>query len=268
MDTLTNENYHSPEMNKKYLSVSQVKDFLGTLAMRGCENYALARINGEWEMEKTPALLVGGYVDASFEGTLDVFKAQNPSIFTQKGELKSEYKMANDIIARVERDPYWMKYMSGEKQVIMTGELFGAKWKIKIDSLIRKVCITDLKVMRDDIRRSFWVKDLGQHVSWLEYWDYTLQAAVYQKIVQINTGDLLPFYIAAVTKEKHPDHEILGFTNKELEERLFMVAPNINRILSLKSGEVKADSCGVCDWCKEHKVCEKPIHFSELILSI
>lgn len=265
---LTPETYHSVEANREYLSVSQIKDFCGTMAMRGCERYALARINGEWEVEKTPALLVGGYVDASFEGTLDVFKAQNPQIFTQKGELKAEYKMANDIISRVERDPYWMKFMSGEKQVIFTGELFGAKWKIKIDSLIRNVCLVDLKVMRDDIRRSFWVKDLGQHVSWLEYWDYTLQAAVYQEITRQNLGDRLPFYIAAVTKEKHPDHEIIGFTDAELSDRISLLKPNIARILSLKNGEEKPEKCGVCDWCKEHKTCEKPVHFSELLLSI
>ena len=51
------------------------------------------------------------------------------------------------IIARIERDEYFMKYMSGQKQVIMTGELFGAKWKIKIDSYIPDVAIVDLKVM-------------------------------------------------------------------------------------------------------------------------
>ena len=40
-----------------------------------------------------------------------------------------------------------MKCMSGEKQVIMTGELFGAKWKIKMDSYVKGTVIVDLKVM-------------------------------------------------------------------------------------------------------------------------
>ena len=61
--------------------------------------------------------------------------------------MKSDYKQAENIIARIERDKYFMKYISGQKQVIMTGELFGAKWKIKMDSYIPGVAIVDLKVM-------------------------------------------------------------------------------------------------------------------------
>ena len=69
-----------------------------------------------------------------FEGTLDKFKAENPTLFKKDGGLKADYVKANEIIARIERDGYFMKYMSGEKQVIMTGTIGGAEWKIKIDS--------------------------------------------------------------------------------------------------------------------------------------
>lgn len=265
---LNAENYHSVEANKEFFSVSSYKDFVGTYAMRGCEAFAIAKMKGEWKEEKSIALMVGSYVDASFEGTLDVFKAQNPEIFTKAGELKSEYRQANDIIARVERDPYWMKYLSGEKQKIFTGELFGVKWKIKLDSYIENVCLVDLKVMREDLRRSYWVKDLGHHVSWVQYWGYDVQAAVYQKIVQLNTGKLLPFYLAVTTKEKHPDHEIIGFTDKELVDTLSTVVTNVNRIKDLKDGVVQPDRCECCDFCKATKVITRPVHFSELVLSI
>lgn len=265
---LNSDNYHSVEANKEFFSVSSYKDFVGTYAMRGCEAFALAKMRGEWNDEKTTALLVGAYVDSHFEGSLDVFKAQNPDIFTKQGELKSEYRQANDIIARVERDPYWMKYMSGEKQKIFTGELFGVKWKTKLDSYIPDVCLVDLKVMRDDLRRSYWVKDLGHHVSWVEYWGYNVQAAIYQKIAEINTGKRLPFYLAVATKEKYPDHEIIGFTNKELDETLSLVVTNINRIKDLKDGVAEPTRCEMCDYCKSTKVITRPVHFSELILSI
>ncbi len=69
------------------------------------------------------------------------------AIFKKDGGLKADYVKANEIIARIERDKYFMRYMSGQKQVIMTGELFGAKWKIKIDSYIPDAAIVDLKVM-------------------------------------------------------------------------------------------------------------------------
>jgi len=76
---LTSENYYSREANEEYLSVSQYKDFMGTYGKPGCEEYALAKLNGTWveAMEDSTALMVGSYVDAHFEGTLDLFKAQH-----------------------------------------------------------------------------------------------------------------------------------------------------------------------------------------------
>lgn len=125
---LTSENYYSQEANREYMSVSGYKDFAGTYGKLPCEFHAMEKLNGNWEDEKTTALLVGSYVDSYFEGSLEQFKKDNKEIFTQKGDLKSDYKQAENIIARIERDKYFMKYMSGQKQVIMTGELFGTKW--------------------------------------------------------------------------------------------------------------------------------------------
>ena len=138
---LTSENYFSAEANQEYLSVSQYKDFVGTLGKPACEEMALAKLAGDWETEKSTALLVGSYVDAHFEGTLDIFKAKNPELFKKDGGLKSDYIRAEEIINRVERDEYFMKFMSGKKQVIMTADLFGAKWKIKIDSYLEEIAI-------------------------------------------------------------------------------------------------------------------------------
>lgn len=149
--------------------------------------------------------------------------------------LQAEYVKADEIIARIERDEYFMKYMSGQKQVIMTGELFGAKWKIKIDSYIPDVAIVDLKVM-SSITELKWVKDLG-YLDFVRYWGYDIQGAVYQEIVRQNTGKKLPFYIAGATKEKEPDIRIIHVTDNYLQEALSVVEANTPRILSLKSGE-------------------------------
>ena len=58
---LTNDNYYSSEANRRYMSVSQYKQFCK------CEAAAMAQIMGEWEFPKTTALLVGSYVDAWVE---------------------------------------------------------------------------------------------------------------------------------------------------------------------------------------------------------
>ena len=200
---LTADNYYSKEANLEYMSVSQFKDFNGTFGKIACEYAAVAKLNETWKADKTTALQVGSYVDSYFEGTLDKFRQENPDIFKNDGSLKADFVQANNIIRRIEKDAYFMKYMSGQKQVIMTGSIGDVPWKIKMDSYIPNVCIVDLKVMAS-ITDLKWVKDYG-YLDFVRYWGYDLQGAVYQEIVRQNTGKTLPFYIAAATKEKHTD---------------------------------------------------------------
>lgn len=263
---LSAENYYSQEANIKYMSVSQFKDFNGTYGKVACEFEAVEKMYERWNPEKSTALLVGGYVDAYFEGTLDTYKKENPSIFTQKGDLKADYKKADKVIARIERDKYFMKFLSGEKQAIMTGKLFGTEWKIKMDSYIPDVAIVDLKVM-SSITDLKWVRDLG-YLDFVRYWGYDIQGAVYQKIVEINTGKKLPFFIAAATKEDEPDIRIIQITQNYLDEALNVVQLNLPWVLRVKSGEVTPDRCELCDCCRYNRVLTKPISITDLTAGI
>ena len=263
---LTEKNYYSQEADREYMSVSQFKDFVGTYGRLGCEFTAMEKLEGKWEEEETTALMVGSYVDAHFEGTLEKFKAEHPTLFKRDGGLKADYVKANEIIARIERDEYFMKYMSGQKQVIMTGELFGAKWKIKSDSYIPKVAIVDLKVM-SSITELKWVKDIG-YLDFVRYWGYDIQGAIYQEIVRQNTGDKLPFYIAGSTKEKEPDIRIVHVTDNYLQEALRMVEMRMPRVLSVKNGENAPDRCELCDCCRHNRVLTRPISITDLTAGI
>lgn len=263
---LTAENYYSKEANLEYMSVSQYKDFAGTFGKIPCEFEAIEKMNGRWDEEETTAILVGSYVDAYFEGSLEQFKKDHPDIFTQKGELKAPYRKAEEIIARIERDSYFMKYLSGAKQMIMTADLFGAKWKIKMDSYIHGVAIVDLKIMASltDLK---WVKDIG-YLDFVRYWGYDIQGAIYQKVVEINTGKKLPFFIAAASKENQPDIRIIQVTQNYLDEALIGVERNLPRILRVKSGEEEPDKCDTCDCCKYNRVLTGPISITDLTASI
>jgi len=263
---LTAENYYSREANEKYLSVSQYKSFCGSLGKVPCEAEAMALLNGEWEEETSTSMMVGSYVDAHFEGALNMFTAQHSEVFKKDGTLKADYRKAEDIINRIERDEYFMKFMSGQKQVIMTGIIGGAEWKIKIDSYLPGICITDLKVMKS-IRDTFWVRDVG-YMDFVQYWGYDLQGAVYQEIVRQNTGMVLPFFIAAVSKENEPDIEIIQIDNAHLTEKLVEIETNVPKILALKSGEYEPLRCERCDYCKHTKVLKAPIHYSELMTEV
>lgn len=243
--TLTAENYFSPDANKRYMSVSQYKQFAE------CEVMALAVLRGEYERAPSMALLVGSYIDAYFSGELPLFQAKNPGIFTKSGELKSDYKQAEYIIARIQRDPEFMAALNGEKQVIMTGEIEGVPIKAKIDSLLPDRTV-DLKIMRDF--EDVYIPDEGR-VPWWQAWRYDIQGAVYQEIRRQNDGFKLPFGIAAATKEKpEPDIGLFEFTQDTLDAALDEVRANIVYFDGLKSGLYEPEGCGHCPVCRSRKI--------------
>jgi hypothetical protein len=252
---LTSENYFSREMSEKYMGVSQFKSF------EECPAMALAEIKGEFEREKTTSLLVGSYVDAHFEGTLDVFKAKNPGIFKRDGTLKSEYIQAESIINRIERDKFFMEFMSGDKQVIMTGEIEGVPVKIKIDSLLPDK-IVDLKIMRDF--EPVYKPEQGR-LPWFEAWRYDLQGAVYQEIVRQNTGKILPFYLAAATKEKVTDIDIVHINQDMLDFELDRFKKKVQMYDAIKKGVIEPHRCEKCDYCKQTKILTEVTESEEFI---
>lgn len=248
---LTNENYYTPEANREYMSVSSYKSFLK------CEAMAMAEINGEWERPMTTALLVGSYIDAWFEGTLKEFKAAHPEIHkkTRGGDvLKADFMQAEEIIKFLQKDPTFMRYMAGKKQVIKTAELFGTKWKIKMDSY-HPDKIVDLKVMRSMERI------MGK--SFVEHWGYDLQMAIYAAV----EGRDIATYLAAVTKQDPPDKEIISIPRWHRLKLLEDVKKNMPHILAVKSGEIPPMRCGVCEYCRATKMLTEPIDFEMVGLS-
>ena len=268
---LTNSNYYSTKANQQYISVSQYKDFFGTLGMKGCEACAMAKLRGKYEQESTTALLVGSYVDSYFEGTLAGFKSRHPEILKKDGTLKADYIQAENIIKRIEKDKKFMQFMSGEKQTIMTAELFGAMWKIKMDSYIPDKAIVDLKII-DDIYKKYYHKDTGA-LTFIQERGYDFQLAIYQKVVELNTGKRLPCYIAVADKGKTPNIEIVQILQGELDGCLVGTDYGVKRIQELKSQPLlegsdtaaEPERCGRCDYCKSTKVINRPILMSEIL---
>lgn len=230
---LDQNNYYSPEANQQYFSVSQYKDFLQ------CEAMAMAKIHGEYKPEMTRAMLTGSFVDSYFEGTLDAFMKEHPAVFTRKQELRSEFRKANEIIARIQSDELFMKFMSGEKQRIMTFDLFGVPWKMKMDSYLPGTCITDLKVVAK--------------FRTLPFWRYDLQGAVYQAGVFIKTEEKLPFYLAVATKERTIDLDIFQIPQATLNAALTEIEGSLQHFAEVKNGTVPPVYCGKCDYCKSVK---------------
>lgn len=247
-------NYFSQNNNRKYCGSSQFKSFMR------CSASALAELNKEHEREMTTALLVGSYVDAWFEGSLDQFKAEHPEVFKKDGTLKAEYLQADEIIARVQRDELFMEYMSGKKQVIKTGYIEGIPFKIKIDSYHKGKMIVDLKVIKDF--KPIYDEDEGCYLDFIRYWGYDIQAAIYQAV----EGNNLPFYICAVTKEKTPDLKVIQIPQSWIDNAMEIITHNVEMIDMIKHGEMPPIRCEHCDYCKTTKKLSRVISAEELLL--
>lgn len=259
---LTAENYYSPEANMEYMSASQWKSF------HKCEAAAMAELRGEWSRPNSTALLVGSYVDAYFSGELEQFMSAHPELFKKDGTLKAEYQNAQAIAERLEQDELARMLLSGKHQSIKTGKIAGVWFKAKFDSLlttkqVEAICnrfpqvrelvpfggamIVDLKCMRDF--EPVWDSELHEKVSFIDYWEYDKQGAIYQKLDK----RMAPFVIVGVTKEAEPDVTALHIPDEELAFSLAEVEETAPRYSAIKQGVIDPVGCGKCAYCRSVK---------------
>lgn len=274
---LTEANYYSQKANQAYFSVSQFKAF------QKCPAAAMAELRGEFTQPKGRALILGSYFDEMLTGTPNSqakFIAENYTELFQKsskmvsilGKLKNDKErkdflsgltnifctdnrpfadvvQANETLERFRQQPRMMHYISGKHQVIMTGEIEGVPFKIKMDSFDPNEFICDLKYTAS-------LRSPNLFTPLIEYWGYDKQAAVYQEIVRQNIGKRLPFFFDVATKES-PAHLALGEINQyNIDKALDDVRSNIRTYQKIKTGELEAERCEDynCAYCTTTKI--------------
>lgn len=249
MKILTPQNYYEED---EYMSVSAFKK------LKKCE------VDGTEDFETTESMLVGSYVDSYVEGTLEQFRNEHPEIFSSKGatkgELKANFKYADEICKFIVNDKRLMQFLSGEKQTIMTGQIAGVPFKIKMDSYIQHMLISDLKVMKSI------TNNRGEYIDFITPWGYDIQLACYQEIVRQNTGDKLPCYICAVTKESPINSAIVHIPQEYLDRALYSVEADIQRLYDVKTGKVPPVGCGKCDACISKRLQTPLISLNDLMI--
>ena len=221
---LTQGNYYSAEANKAYMSNSQYKAF------RRCEAAALAELRGEYAPQYTEstqkAFLIGGYVDAALTGDLDLFRAQHPEMYSTRGktagQLKSEFLHADYMIERVRRE-FPECY-----------DLFE----------FADGCICDQKVMAN--LDSVWDATERRRVSFIEYYGYDIQGAIYREL----EGNHLPFILAIGTKQDPPDLQAIHIPDSVLSDALREVGENAPRFQKIKLGLEPPTRCEKCAYCR------------------
>lgn len=262
MISLTRSNYHTPAANTAYMSHSQYQSWLK------CEEATLAKISGTWQEPHNDAFLIGSYVHAWNEGTLEEFKANNPDMYTKKGELYAKYQQADLMIERLSNDAFCQFLLrQGEKEVILTAEFAGCEWRIMMDIYCpSKNRYVELKTTCS-VSEKIWSKEDRQKVSFIEAYGYLTQAAIYTEIERLATcrdGYLEPILVA-VSRETPPDLAIISLENKERREyELNNIKLNMPRILAIKRGSEKALRCEKCAYCRNTKKITKIIHYTDL----
>lgn len=283
---LTNGNYYGAKANQEFMSVSQFKQF------QKCEAMAMAELKGEYERSQSRALLLGSFVDEMLTSTKKSqikFVCDNFSeLFQKSGKLSklddasrvavvtdyfadifnadnkpyADIVQALETIARIKKQPLMMQHFKSKHQVIMTGEIAGVPFKIKMDNYKPDEFIADCKYMAS-------LRSPNLFEPMVKYWGYDLQGAVYQEIVYQNTGKRLPVYLDIATKETPAHLAVAEIKQYDLDEALEKVKAFAPRYQAIKNGEIEPNRCGEygCDYCTTTHIITEPIDSNYLGMS-
>ena len=283
---LTNKNYYGSAANNEFMSVSQFKQF------QKCEAMALAELKGEYERPKSKALLLGSFVDEMLTGTKksqikfvsdnfsELFQKSSKicklddagrmtfisdyytDIFNEDNKPYAEIVQALETIRRIKQQPLMMKHFKSKHQTVMTGEIAGVPFKIKMDNYKPGEFIADCKYMAS-LRSPNLFEPL------VKYWRYDLQGAVYQEVVYQNTGKRLPFYLDIATKETPAHLAVAEINQYDLDEALETIKALAPRFQAIKNGEIKPNRCNEydCHYCTETHFITEPVDSNYLGMS-
>lgn len=263
---LNEANYYSTEADRAYMSYSQYKTF------RSCEARAMAQLAG-WKPEPSLDMLVGSYVHAWAEGSdaLTRFRTENPDIFTKGGELKSQFRNAEEMIQALKSDVLIGLAMEGDKEVIFTAEFAGCLWKAKLDIYNPDAGrFADWKTARS-LDDKIWSKTSGKYVHFVEARGYIGQMALYAEIEARATcrEQKLDPYMIIVTKESPPNKEIVTFDPIDrLKPALESIEKNLPHVLAVKGGQEKPTRCESCEYCRGTKQLTKVWDYDEFLWEV
>lgn len=267
---LTRDNYYTPEADWEYMSCSQYQSFCE------CEAKAMAKLEGRWTDPDKEAFLVGNYFHTFFEGPEahaqfiqehfdKIFKTK--VIKGKKGEPDqtvvtgkyAPYEQADKMIEVAQNDPLIKSLIDlpGENEKIMTGELWGVPWRIRLDKYVPDGrMIIDWKTVAN-ISELKWSEAMHEKVTFIDAYGYMMRAAVYTEIEKQNahSAEDAPFIIVAISKQDPPDKEALYLNHRQrYDYELEQIRKRLGMIQMIKAGRVKPKRCGCCDYCRATKV--------------
>ena len=81
-----------------------------------------------------------------------------------------------------------------------------------------------------------------------------------------NTGKKLPFYLAAATKEKTTDIDVVRIEQDVLDLAMTDFKFKVSEYDAIKKGIIPPERCQKCEYCKSTKLLTKPTSSEEYYL--
>ena len=252
MMILNHDNYFSPKAEDYYLSYSQFKAF------ERCEEAALMGIRKE-----RLCFTEGHFFEAILNDEETTFMEEHPEMLTNNGHLRSNYQKIVECAAAVQRHPM-LKDIIGrcQKQRILIGVIAGVPFKGCIDLYDPNTADSyDTKAVKDF--KKVWSPENGARLDWYFAYGYHYQAAIYRELIWQNFRTVGDQHLIAATKESVPDVGFYRFNGEILDNAMEIIEAYAPRYAAIKRGEIKAERCGHCDWCKSTKEITRPVIIEE-----
>lgn len=257
---------------KKRLSFSSLKAF------SDCEAEAVAVMDGKWDRQATfssstiEAMNAGSYVHKYFESeeALEEFKSQHEAdMFTKKGNLKSQFQIADKMVKALDNDPLFKTIYQGVKELEIFGKIQGIEFHGFLDCLnLERNIFIDIKTIRGSIKDKEWSDAEHRKVHWIKARKYLWQMAIYQEILRQSDdekiGKNISPVIYAVTKETFPDSAGITIPQEWLDDSMVGVCEFTEKYIEVLNGRA-AIRCEQCNYCKATKRNLKTISYSDLI---
>jgi len=254
---ITNDNYYSPEAENAYLTNSQRKTFME------CPARWMAKLTGEWVDPPRKAFLMGQYIDtaitepAEFPAFLlrhadDIYKYGKQ----EKGK-KADWAELDKAIAALRSEPVVMQYLTGDAQVqFAIDDFHGVPYKCKLDVLVWRKFITDLKTCKS-VYETMYSPEHKERVSFIDFYGYWTQLALYREAVRIQTGEKLPCFIVALEKTEPYDRKLFHLDDVDYLEREVQAAIEVFTAMQRhkEEGDTPDDlpRCERCHYCVSTK---------------
>lgn len=246
--------FESEKAHEEFLEKHE--DYLYKKASKASYQKAIDDVGGEYKASDTIKDL---------KDKIEELNNSGHEVENVKGELYQDFIVADQMIDRIKDDPLFNHFWQGEKEVVVTGELYGHEWKGKIDCLnVDKGYFIDLKTNQNPHMRYYDV-ERGQYVSFVESFGYSMQVALYEELLEMEYGKPFVGYIFAVSKEKPSNFLPIEIPVYEKRFQLEKIQMNIDHVEKVKVGEVEPRYCNRCEYCREYRPVEEFITPDKLI---